>query len=72
VMNHTQLFYPGSGCCNGFPCSAFCRVGFSFTVLTSVGELYAGVITYGLTFNNHCAKCSSTSSFGALNCPART
>lgn len=70
VLNNTQLFYPGSGCCSRFPCSAFCQVGFSFTVMTSVGEVNAGVITYGLTFNNQCAQCSS-SSLGALNCPSR-
>ncbi len=70
-MNHTQLFYPGSGCCNSYPCDFFCQVGFSFTVLTSVGELYAGVITYGLTFNDRCAKCASTSGFGAATCPTK-
>lgn len=71
VMNNTQLFYPGSGCCLSYPCNWFCQVGYSFTVLTSLGEVNAGVITYGITFNNQCAKCSSTSSLGALSCPTR-
>jgi hypothetical protein len=70
VMNNTQLFYPGSGCCSRFPCSAFCQVGFSLTVLTSVGEVNAGVITYGITFNNQCVPCASTSSLGARSCPS--
>lgn len=71
VMNNTQLFYPGSGCCSRYPCSGFCQVGFSFTVLTSLGEVNAGVIVYGLTWNNQCAACSSTFRFGALSCPTR-
>jgi hypothetical protein len=72
VMNNTQLFYPGSGCCSSYPCSGFCQVGFSFTVLTSMGEVNAGVFTYGLTFNNQCAKCSSAFGLGAASCPSRT
>lgn len=68
VMNNTQLFYPGSGCCFDYPCRAFCQVGFSFTVLTSVGEVNAGVITYGIEFSNQCARCSSSFRAAAPGC----
>ncbi|HXK12222.1 MAG TPA: hypothetical protein VMT70_21465 [Vicinamibacteria bacterium] len=71
VLNHTQLFYPGSGCCSSFPCDDFCQVGFSFTVLTSLGEVNAGTITYGISFSNQCAACASASSLAAPSCPSR-
>jgi hypothetical protein len=71
VMNNEPVFHPYSGCCNRYPCSGFCQVGFSFTVLTRLGDVGAGVITFGVTFNNQCPQCSSTSSLGALSCPTR-
>jgi hypothetical protein len=71
VLNAQQLFSNGVGCCRaGSSCSGSCHVGFTFTVLTSVGEVNAGAIDYGIVFER-CSVCSSFQGFGAAVCPTQ-
>lgn len=54
------IFTGGSGCCRaGSTCSGFCQFQQAFTVTTSVGELNAGAIGFGVTFKG-CVVCSSS------------
>lgn len=69
VLNHQEIFRGGVGCCSGSTfCSGACHVQYSFTVLTSVGEVPAGSIDYGIVFDR-CVMCSSFEGFGAAMCP---
>jgi hypothetical protein len=62
TLRNGPLFTGGSGCCNsaGF-CDGrdFCQFQQVFTILTSVGELNAGAIGFGVTFKG-CVICSSS------------
>jgi hypothetical protein len=66
-----SLYSGGSGCCNGTCRGAFCEIRENFTVVTSVGEVNAGAIGYGVTFRG-CPQCSSSlaASGVAPDCPA--
>lgn len=63
------LFTGGSGCCTG-PCSGgFCEFQSEFTVITGIGEIPAGLVNYGITFNG-CTQCTATIS-AAADCATR-
>ncbi len=72
VLNGQAFFSGGGvGCCPpGVRCGGSCHVQFSFTVLTSVGEVNAGLIDYSIVFNG-CSVCTSAAGFRAVSCPAK-
>jgi hypothetical protein len=69
---HNQVLFNGTvGCCEPpGGCGGSCNVQFSFTVVTSVGEVNAGLIDYGIVFNG-CALCTSFAGFNGAGCPAK-
>jgi hypothetical protein len=69
VLNNESFSSGGVGCCPGGPgrCGGSCHVQFSFTVLTSVGEVSAGLIDYGIVFDG----CSVCTGFNSASCPAK-
>jgi hypothetical protein len=68
VINNQELFNGGVGCCISRPgCSGSCHFQYSFTVLTSVGEVPAGSIDFGVVFDG----CSVCRGFRAASCPAK-
>jgi hypothetical protein len=71
VLNNQLLFTGGVGCCEVRPgCSGSCPFQFSFTVLTSVGEVSAGFIDFRVVFNG-CPVCTSFAGFSSASCPAK-
>jgi hypothetical protein len=71
VLNNQLLSRGGVGCCTPRPgCSGSCHVQFSFTVLTSVGEVTAGFLDYSIVFNG-CSVCLSAAEFGAVSCSVK-
>ncbi len=68
VLNGQLLSRGGVGCCVARPgCGGSCHVQFSFTVLTSVGEVTAGLLDFSIVFNG-CSVCLSATGFGATRC----
>ena len=71
VLTNQSLFTGGVGCClSNSGCSGSCNFQFSFTVLTSVGEVSAGHIDFGIVFKG-CSLCTSFAGFSAASCPAK-
>jgi hypothetical protein len=71
VLTNRVFFSGGVGCCHNPACGGFsCSFRYSFTVLTSVGEVSAGLIDFGVVFNG-CPVCASAASFGAPSCPTK-
>jgi hypothetical protein len=71
VLNNQVLFSNGVGCCERPPCGGdACNFRFSFTVLTSVGDVPAGTIDFAILFNG-CPTCSSFAGLSAARCPAK-
>jgi len=71
VLTNQLLFTGGVGCCtSNSGCSGSCNFQFSFTVLTSVGEVSAGHIDFGVVFKG-CPLCTSFAGFSAASCPAK-
>jgi hypothetical protein len=67
----SRVLYNGqSGCCNGRCPGTFCEYRETFSVLTSLGEVPAGAVGFGVTFRN-CQPCSSSvsASESGLDCP---
>jgi hypothetical protein len=68
VLNNQELFNGGVGCCISRPgCSGSCHFQYSFTVLTSVGEVPAGSIDFGVVFDG----CSVCRGFSTASCHAK-
>ncbi len=71
VLTNQLLFTGGVGCCRSATgCSGSCNFEYSFTVLTSVGEVSAGNIDFGVVFNR-CPVCTFLAGFSAASCPAK-
>ena len=71
VLTNRLLFSGGVGCCSDRRgCSGSCSFQFSFVVLTSVGEVPAGHIDFGIVFKD-CPICPSLAGFRAASCPAK-
>ena len=71
VLTNRLLFSGGVGCCSDRSgCRGSCNFQFSFTVLTSVGEVPAGAVSFGVEFDR-CPVCSSLAASGFTLCPAR-
>jgi hypothetical protein len=68
VVLNRPLFPNGPGCCDGRDCGSSCRFLVSFEVVTQLGNVPAGSITYTLFFQN-CRSCTpSVTAAGEASC----